>query len=474
MSSAPTHLKKRRLGWYVQVAIPRKLQHVLGKSPILRSLQTRDEAEAKRLRHKVLDEIFSEFRRLESVGPERQQSPEAILESARLVRAAMEAGEVSPRDAEISLEATVDDFLEEQAKAHGVDEEGRPNLPASAEGFVRRAYNTLAGRRALENLAETYLSEQEKRLTAQTVGDKRRRIEAFFEWFGGEREPREVTRRVAGSYLTDVIQRRTQKAADGSEEPLSAKTRTKEVSDLRTFFQWLVDRGYLEENPFKHMARSIGESSRAEPVTRRPWKPAELSKVLRGIDCNDAAWSLAVIAAYTGMRREEVGELEVSSVHGDVLQVERGKTRAANRAVPIHPVIAPLIKQLAETSTDGYLIPGLLRGGSDKKRSWYVGKRFGRVIRQLGVKDKRVDFHSLRVSVVSQLEEAGVPLSTIQLIVGHRRQGVTFSSYSAEGISPKARREALLKVSYGDELDSFVKTTGRKVVVKASAKPRKA
>jgi integrase len=476
MAAAPSYLKKRKLGWYVQVAVPRELQPILGTSPILRSLRTRDEAEARKRRHGTIATIFSEFRQAAAVTPAPSAStPEGMLQAALRNREAIDSGQLHPRDAELAHEASVDDYLERQARIHGVDAEGHPKMPSESVSIIRRSYSALAGRHefSLARLATGYLKEQEVRLTAQTIGDKRRRLDSFLEWFGGERECGEVTRKVAGAYITEVIQRRTQKLPNGETVPLSAKTRIKETSDLRSFFQWLVDRGRLDENPFDRMSRSIKDSTRGKERGRRSWQPAELAKVLHGIEPADPMWALTVIGAYTGMRREEAATLRVESIQGNVLRVSEGKADASVRSVPIHPALAPLLKQLAKTTKDGFLIPGLLRGGPDRKRGWYIGKRFGLAIRALGVTDPRVVYHAFRNTVVTQLLEAGIPKATIQLMVGHEREGVTLESYNIEGVSDKVKRAAMLKLTFGKRLDDYVAATGASVIVKASAKPRK-
>lgn len=475
MAASYTYLKQRKLGWYVQVAVPRQLQATLGKT-LTRSLRTRDEVEAQRRKHAVVAEFQSLIRQAAAIAPPppAELTPEGLIKAALQERSAVAVGEQHAELAEAAVDSAVDDYLEQQAAIHGRDAEGNPQLTAQAEAVIKRAYGVLRGRPdlSLSHNVAAYLLEQQRSLTAQTIGDKRRRLEAFLEWFGSERECREVTRSVAGTYVTEVVQKRMQKGAAGEEVPLSPTTLGKEVSDLRSFFMWLERRGRIAEgsNPFYRMASTVKGSSRAKPAARRPWKPSELSKVLHGIEPNDPLWSLTVIAAYTGMRREEVAELELTSVHGSVLRIEKGKTVAARRDVPIHSVIAPLVKQLAKNSGDGYLIPGLLRGGPDKKRSWYAGKRFGRLIRDLGIADSQLDFHALRGTVITQLEEAAIPIPTIQCIVGHERQGVTLG-YSA-GPSEKVLRAALSNVTFG-KLDEFVADTGASVVVKASAKPRK-
>lgn len=469
-----SYLKQRGATWYVQLAVPRARQSAVGCKVLLRSLGTRDRAEANRRKHAVL----AELQELIGGGPPAPRSvPERevgdLLRMALEVRQAIEEG-ADEEMSEAAFDAAVDDYLHQRAKVVGRDEEGNPRLPPDEHAVVRRSYRALSGRLELTlgNRIESYLSEQVERLTAQTVGDKRRRLEDFAQWFGGDREVSEVERADAGRYVAQVIQKRTQKGPDGEPVPLSPVTRRKEVSDLRSFFDWLLARGHISANPFDRMSSTIKASTRGKAPARRPWSPDELGKVMRGVDANDPMWALAAIGAYTGMRREEVGELRVADVSGSVLLVAQGKNASSVRRVPIHPTLAPLIERLAATSTDGYLIPGLLRGGPDRKRSWYVGKRFGRAIRSLGVLDAQLDFHAFRGTVITQLEEAGVPLSTVELIVGHKRKGMTFGVYSG-GVSDEVKRAALQALSYGAELDSFVSTAAESVTVRPSAKARK-
>ena len=477
-SAVPSYLKKRRLGWYVQVAVPAALQAVVGAKVLTRSLGTRDEAEARKRRHAVIAELQSLVAQAAAHAAPEEPSAGALLETASTLRASVDSGESTEHDADAAFDAAAGRYLATRARALGRDADGHPDLPRAEAATVRRAHALLAGRLqyTLASLVESYLTESAAHLRAQSIGDKRRHLSAFVEWFGVDREAPEVTRKAAGTYVADVIQKRTQRAASAPEGAprvsLSAVTKRKEISALRSFFTWLTARGITDANPFDRMASTVRASTRGAKPKRRPWQPTELSKVLQGVPSNDPLWSLTVIAAYSGMRREEVGELKASSLDGNALVIEEGKTAAAVRRVPLHPTIAPLVRRLAKTSPDGYLIPGLLRGGPDNKRAWYVGKRFGRAIRQLGISDPALDFHALRGTVITQLEAAGVPESTIQLIVGHKRQGMTFGVYS-DGVPEAAKLAALKRVSYGKLLDGFVSTTGARVTVEESAPARK-
>ena len=476
-TSFPSYLKQRRLGWYVQVAVPAKLQVAVGAKVLTRSLGTRDEAEARKRRHAVIAELQSLVAQAAARDAPEESSAGALLETASTLRASVDSGESTEHDADAAFDAAADRYLATRAKALGRDQDGHPDLPRAEAATVRRAHALLAGRLqyTLASLVESYLAESTAHLRAQSIGDKRRHLSAFVEWFGIDREAAEVTRKAAGTYVGDVIQKRTQRAPGASagdpEVPLSAVTKRKEISALRSFFDWTTARGVTDANPFDRMASTIKTSSRGSKPKRRPWQAAELETVFRGLPANDPVWTLTAIAAYTGMRREEVAELKTSSVDGDIFIVEAGKTVAAVRRVPVHPALAPLVRQLLKTSKDGFLISDLLRGGPDKKRAWYVGKRFGRAIRSLGILDPSLDFHALRGTVITQMEAAGIPESTIQLIVGHKRQGITFGVYSA-GVPDATKRAAIGHISYGKTLDLLVAKLGNSVVISSSAAAR--
>ncbi|MEO7441724.1 MAG: hypothetical protein ABIU96_14930, partial [Rhodanobacter sp.] len=194
-------------------------------------------------------------------------TPEALLASAIEARGEVDAGIATALDAAASFDYSVDLLLEAEAKARGVDKDGHPLLSTAAVSTIRRAYKALAGP-SLEEQRETYLKETAKRITAQTMADKRRRLEAFGEWFGNDRYCSELDRKKAGQYVTGVILQRTQGSAG---EALSVTTMKKEVSDLRAWFDWLLVRGAVEANPFDRMSSLLKVSTRGKAPTRRPW-----------------------------------------------------------------------------------------------------------------------------------------------------------------------------------------------------------
>ncbi len=154
------------------------------------------------------------------------------------------------------------------------------------------------------------------------------------------------------------------------------------------------------------------------------------------------------LAAHTGARIEELCGLKVSSVQTidgiACLSIEDAKTEAGNRLVPIHPDLTKLVKRLAQDTCDGFLITGLAPTKYGD-RSNAIGKRFGHLKTALGHGPEKV-FHSIRKTVTTLLENAGVPEGVAADIVGHEKATLTYGLYSS-GSSTKVKFDALKKIS---------------------------
>jgi integrase len=207
-------------------------------------------------------------------------------------------------------------------------------------------------------------------------------------------------------------------------------------------------------NPWARMSRTVKDSTRGATSKRRPWTDAELLKLTQGVPEGDPLLPMIVIAAYAGLRREEVALLRTEDVHSDALVVREGKSEAAVRRVPLHPVLRPFVARLKEQATDAYLIPGLLTGGADARRGHAIGKRFATFKASLGFKDESLNFHTLRNSFAQRMENAEVPVSTTKLVIGHKREDITYGTYSP-GPMFKVLQDAVAKVTFG-ALDAHV------------------
>ena len=149
------------------------------------------------------------------------------------------------------------------------------------------------------------------------------------------------------------------------------------------------------------------------------------------------------------MRLNEVCNLTLTDYDSaaQVLHVREGKSQAAVRAVPIHPAIRSTVAALARETPDGYLLPGLVPGGPDRKRGHGIGKTWGRRIRSLGITDRRLVFHTLRATFITAALNGGATKEVVQQVAGHEREGVTMTSY-ARVLSLELCRLAVESVSF--------------------------
>ena len=150
------------------------------------------------------------------------------------------------------------------------------------------------------------------------------------------------------------------------------------------------------------------------------------------------------LGMWTGCRIEELCALKVEQVKGNHFAVEDAKTKAGWRDVPIHSELQQTMARLVDQSKDGYV---LSRQTVNKygDRSNGIGKRFGKLKTSLGFGPQLV-FHSIRKTVVTILENAGVPENVVADIVGHEITTMTYGLYSG-GLSLAVKREALAKLT---------------------------
>jgi integrase len=465
------HLKQRGRTWYARLAVPLKLQSVIGKTDLVKSLKTRDLREANQKKHVVLAELQRELTQAELSTVLPKDSAGYIMEVAKGQRKAVQEGRMDERTAEAGLDAAIDEQLELLRRKNGFNAEtGDPHLSDAQFRMQGLAERVLAGDEVelLSDSVKQYLAETKARVRNQTLSEKKRHLTALQGWLKTDHEVTAITKKIAGRYVTESLLKQGR----------APKTVKDTLSNLSAFWVWLEGRGLVESNPWRGMSSTVKSSTRGTKAKRRPWTDDELLKLVKAMPNTDPLLPLTVIATYTGMRREEVALLQTGDVENGALTVREGKTKAALRRVPIHSVLRPLITQLVNKSRDGYLIPGLLTGGSDAKRSHYLGKRFSGLIRGLGFDDTSLVFHTLRNAFIQRCEEGGVPESSAKLLVGHSRAKSLTYGDAGGGYSPGVQLETLrkevAKVTFG-ALDGHLKDIAGKVQVtmKSTRRPQR-
>jgi integrase len=71
--------------------------------------------------------------------------------------------------------------------------------------------------------------------------------------------------------------------------------------------------------------------------------------------------------------------------------------------------------------------------------------------------EERRTFHGLRNTFTEAMEQAGVPESTTQLIVGHKRQSLTYGHYSKGERLRKDLREYIGRLRYSKDVMKLIR-----------------
>lgn len=131
-----------------------------------------------------------------------------------------------------------------------------------------------------------------------------------------------------------------------------------------------------------------------------------------------------LLAAYTGMRLGEIARLKPEHLHGDVIRLASDTKTARPRTIPIHPVLIDALARLP-------LPVGIKR----------IQQGFARARAAIGRPD--IHFHDLRHSFASLLVQAGVPLYTAGLLLGHAS---TKTTQRYAHLADEHLREAMRKI----------------------------
>ena len=123
----------------------------------------------------------------------------------------------------------------------------------------------------------------------------------------------------------------------------------------------------------------------------------------------------------------------------------KAKTAAGRRQVPIHGKSKrPLGRMTKGKAPTDYVLTGI----KGQHRADTMSKAFRRLREGLGFTARQEKtLHSMRNTVITMLERAGVPEGTVQDIVGHQRSTITGSTYSGKS-TLAMRRDALAKLAY--------------------------
>ena len=234
---------------------------------------------------------------------------------------------------------------------------------------------------------------------------------------------------------------------------LAPRTVRSHLTPLKAYFRWLIKHEIITgPNPWLDLDMPKLKRKDANVASRIAYDAEgirRLHEVIMLTVSDQMLQSMFMIGIYTGARREEICQLTIGSIQKGLLTIGRAKTAAGNRSIPIHSklktVIDDMIMKHPTGRTSDFLLHGLTANGFDK-RSVQVGKRFSRVKTALGF-GSEYDFHSIRRTVSTLLEQGDVVEGVAADILGHNKTTMTYGLYS-RGSSVEQMTKAIEAIDY--------------------------
>jgi integrase len=301
----------------------------------------------------------------------------------------------------------------------------------------------LGGEKPLRAFVVPWFTTREREVEKTTAFMDRRAVDAFV---------------AAHPLVTDVTKANVAKWIEGRRQDVTAATVQREVSGLRSFWQWLRSHGEVSDDapdPFQgHKFQD--RRKRVDEARREAFTPEEASRLYKAAierpDDGSTLGALVALGAWTGARREELVSLKVEDVvlgggtAGTWLTIRGAKTSSGNRIIPIHPAIVPLLKRLVGKRTTGFLFADL-EADRFGRRGDLIGKKFTAMKQKLGFPDEKT-FHSLRHMFVQQVRGLGVPEDLVADLVGHKLASITGARDGTAEARRKLLPAAVAKLAY--------------------------
>lgn len=217
--------------------------------------------------------------------------------------------------------------------------------------------------------------------------------------------------------------------AERRADDVSPRTLNNELATLRGFAAWCVSTRRLDANPFASLKRvdTSGERRRVRRAITRD-EVAQLLAVAGPMEL------LIRTALGTGLRRGELAKLQWRDVHIDdarpCLRLRKEATKA-KRADTV-PIAADLARRLRDARPVGYKPTATVFDSVPNDDQWQA------LLATAGVtyrddQNRIVGFHSTRVTYISELQAAGLPVRTIMELARHRDPQLTCQTYTDIG-----------------------------------------
>lgn len=417
------NIERRGNTWYATLHVPHDVRHIIGKSKFFESLKTTD----KRIAETRAAPIVANWKA--KIAAARGTS-DPFLEEALRLRTILEK---APTDAEPG------EYSQRDIELEAAGEIAAQVAKDTDELNLFRAIAT-----GKETLLSSFYDEWVGHLTQapKTIDQMKKDVTLLVDHF---RTIERINKASVIEWIRELM------AGTPERKPYTASSLERIFKFSRSFWGYLQEIGKADPERQPLTLPSFAKRSNGKTKGGSDgWIPFDPSEVVTLLDAavekeDHQLADLIRLGMYSGARIEELCALKLNDCTTEVLNITDSKTEAGIREVPVHSLLVPVIERLKKNDADDYLLGGLTFNKYGD-RSNAIGKRFGRLKASLGFPSKKV-FHSIRKTVVTLLENAGISENLAADIVGHEKPRITYGLYSG-GATLSVKKEALEQVIY--------------------------
>lgn len=389
-------LQKRKNGYYYfRKRLSPEIKNIVGKTEIIKSLNTTDKNEAIKLSSK-LETRFYEF--LEQIN----KGSNPFISNFSISNQISFAAENLIKEENEKI-YTLDDILEKWAV------QSKPSINTISEWKL-----------VINQFHEVFGKINIKKITIKNIIEFKDIISNC---------PSRYTLKFPEMNILDVYKMYKNKRV---ENPPSLRTLSKKISVFKTLLSFAVNEGLLENN----VASPIKvRGSKNSIIQRVCFSSEDIAKIFNSepMDIKDYRFWIAYIGLYTGARLEEIGQLLKSDIkqesgvyYFDINKNEgkKLKTKTSVRKIPVHKrLIDAGFLDYINSNKSEKLFPELKAGTSGRLTKGY-SQWFARHLQKAGICDSSKVFHSFRHGFKEACRNAEIPEEISDLLTGHSNGSV--------------------------------------------------
>lgn len=263
------------------------------------------------------------------------------------------------------------------------------------------------------------------------------------------------------------------KIANG--KTLAPKTVNDILGSMSSFFNYAMDNGYVDTNPFKGV-KLPGKDKLVkshEKFSKNDFERIfDITNLEKHVKSKHSFFWVMVLALYTGCRLEELSQLHCTDIkeNGGIFYIhvragegKRLKNKSSERKVPLHPFITDTLKFLTYVDSvrergEIRIFPDLTKANGNYGHS--ISKWFNRTyLPSIGVKidGEKKTFHSFRHTFNAYLQRKGVPQEYREALLGHKSKSINIIVYGEEHLLTLKKQE-IEKLNYDIDLGYLVQS----------------